>query len=711
MSSITASPGYSLRRIFRKVRVRGKSLASRTLPSTELSKLTQLLPSPSQLQLCRPGLRHGPVPLKRDVADSRTGIDRFFLRWVSNKHHYGASRTKEWATGLTNLVAEIEVLSEPERESRFTENLHTLRQNQQNLELLDIALAHACVSAREVLGLSPRLNQMIAARLMLRGVSVEMATGEGKTLAIALAACVVALTGTPLHVLTANDYLAERDVNFLRPFYEAFGLTVSSSLSSSELENRKAAYQSDIVYVTGKQVAFDWLSDAMSSGVSVESLASRLGDLAKTPSESGQNSKMLRGLCMAIVDEADSLLVDEARTPLVLAAAHHVNSIDDTEATIALGLAEQLMEGVHYIVDFRERSITLTDDGKEELRQLAEKVSQVWKSSRYRNERVVQSLTAIRLYKLDRDYIVRDGSVELLDAQTGRAMPDRRLQFGLHQLLEVKERCAATPDHTTIASIPFQHFFNRYIDLVGISGTLLEVQEEIHHIYGLEVVQVPSHLPSDRYDAPTIVYTEEETQIAAAVSEIKAKNSVGQPVLVCTRSVEQSNSMSEALHEAGLEHSVLNAYQDSEEAGIVSMAGRLGQITVATNMAGRGTDIPLGDGSADRGGLHVLSMGFNDARRIDRQLLGRSSRQGDPGSTQTMLSIEDPYLQDAMSPILKSLIKKALKHGRQKMASDFIRVTQRLIEKRHRKERVVMYKSRKKIDRYLAFGGQQEHLL
>jgi len=378
---------------------------------------------------------------------------------------------------------------------------------------------------------------------------------------------------------------------------------------------------------------------------------------------------------------------------------------EKTEAVVALGLAEQLRESTDYIVLSSTRHVRLTDEGRKALAKLSSKVTHIWGSSRYREERVIQALTALHLFELDRDYIVHDGKLNLMDAHTGRSMTDRRLPHGLHTLLELKEKCTPTPQHETVASVPFQEFFKRYHGLIGISGTLREVATEIHNVYGRYVVPVPSHLPSKREDISSEVFLDRPTQLQTMVDEVKRRNKLGQPVLVCTRSVEQSLGVSSLLSTHSLPHQVLNAYQDADEADIVSKAGQAGCVTVATNMAGRGTDIPLGESVAALGGLHVISLAFNDARR-----LGRAARQGDPGSYQALISLDDPYLAEAMPAFIGWLTGTCVRKGQQKCAVMLHWITQWRTERKHKKERLLMYESRESLERQLAFGGKPEHL-
>lgn len=665
----------------------------------------------TDLCFSRPGLRYGPSPSRRELPDRRSRLDRLLSRWLSYRHsnQYSVEQSSAWLRQLAQQTETLENLCLEQRNVERAALVQRWRHGACKEELLDDALAHVCVAVKTSVQLCPRANQRLAARAMLHGKCVEMATGEGKTLAVAMAAGAAALSGTPVHVLTANNYLAARDADYLKPVYQSLGLRVASAESTLEVAERRNAYTADVVYVTAKQVAFDWLNDCQQCGESPESLASRLTVLTQTSSRPTR-APMLRGLCLALVDEADSLLVDEARIPLVLAASQGDDSATDTEAVVALGLAEQLREGIDYNVLSTTRLVQLTDSGRTELLRISRNVAQLWQSSRYREEGVGQALTAVHRFKRDRDYIVREGRVELLDAHTGRALPDRRLPHGLHRLLEMKEKCAPTPQQETIASVPFQHFFRRYMGLAGISGTLSEVAGEIHHVYDRRVVRVPSHRPCRRIDLPSIVFADRSNQLQALVKDVCQRQEQQQPVLVCTRSVEQSLGVSAMLTAHTLPHQVLNAYQDADEAAIVAIAGQRGQVVVATNMAGRGTDIPLGDAVAELGGLHVISLAFNDARRLDRQLAGRAARQGDPGSCQQILSLDDPYLIEPMPTIVRKLAKALIQRGWQQPVILIIRLTQLRMERRHSRERLTLYRSREKLERHLAFGGQQDHL-
>lgn len=664
--------------------------------------------SPDSLNLCRPGLRYGEAPAQPVKPDRRNFLDRVLqrqLRALGNRR-YTPKHARQWLERLEKQGERLAKLDHAQRVALLGSLSRSLQRNVNYPGCTAIGLAYATQVAHETLGLAARSNQLLAARALLQSNCVEMATGEGKTLSIALAASVAALSRAPVHILTSNDYLAERDASSMQPFYEKLGLSCASALSSMSVDQRRAAYRADITYVTGKQVAFDWLSDSLAAGSTSDTLATRLESMTQ-PGAGAATAPILRGLCLAIVDEADSLLIDEARVPLVLASAQKDQNVVDTESIIALTLAEKLNEGIDFQRVRASGQIRLTDEGREELEKLSQRISRVWHSARFREEKVSQALVALYNFRLNEDYIVRDGKLELVDVHTGRPLPDRRLQFGLHRMLELKEKCKPTPDHDTVASIPFQHFFTRYRSLVGISGTLHEVRGELMHIYRLNVLRIQPHRPCQRREMPDKILTNTASQLESMVADVSRRHERGQPVLICTRSVEQSMGTSAMLQAHGINNTVLNAYQDADEAEIVANAGQRGVVTVATNMAGRGTDIPLGEGVASLGGLHVLSLAFNEARRLDRQIAGRAARQGDPGSFQRMISLEDPYLKEETSDGVRKLATSLAGWKRHWAASVLVQLVIRRIEWKHKRIRITAYKAREGLERALAFSGQK----
>jgi len=556
-------------------------------------------------------------------------------------------------------------------------------------------------TAHRVLGMRHFDVQLMGGQVLLDGMLAEMDTGEGKTLTATLAACTAAFAGIPVHVITVNDYLVTRDVELLRPLYEALGLSVGAVVDGMDADARRAAYRADVTYVTNKQVAFDYLRDRMVLGDARGGL--RLG-LERLYEESARVDRLiLRGLCYAIVDEADGVLVDEARTPLIISRP---GDSDGQERVYlqALSLAARLEQDADYVVDLRERDVRLTDAGGARLDALTHPLGGVWSGRRRREELVRQALQARCLFQPDQHYLVRDGEVQIIDEYTGRVMPDRSWERGLHQMIEAKEGCEITGQRETLARISYQRFFRRYLRLAGMSGTAREVAGELWSVYRLGVVTIPANRPVRRTGCGERVYARADARWDAVVARIAELHAAGRPVLVGTRSVSASERLSAALEREGLEHSVLNARQDAEEAEIVARAGAAGRITVATNMAGRGTDIRLGPGVAERGGLHVIATERHEARRIDRQLFGRCGRQGDPGSFEAIVSLEDDLVANFARPWLP--VVGAARGG---LAARLrVRRAQRSAERRHARVRRELLKLDEQLGRVLAFSGRPE---
>ena len=478
-------------------------------------------------------------------------------------------------------------------------------------------------------------SQLFAAAILLDGQLAEMATGEGKTYAAAAAAAVAALAGAPVHVITANQYLATRDAQALAPFYAALGLTVGTIEQSQSGDQRRAVYRADVVYCTAREIVFDYLRDRQTIGRLRTDIARRAAELTSSQSP----PPLLRGLCVAIIDEADSVLLDDATMPLILS-----ESVVDPQHRAflwqALGIARQLSATTHYTIDARTRTAELTQSGRERLTELAVTLDASWHSERRRNEVVSTALAALHAYHIDHDYLVREGRVEILDQVTGRAAPGRVWSRGLQGLIELKEKCRVTGDTRTIAQITYQRFFPRYLRLSGMSGTLREARGELRATYGLEVVRVPLRKPSRRTRLPDRLFPDDDSRWAAVAERISRFHTEKRPVLVGTDSVADSETLSHQLSARGIAHEVLNARHDSVEASIIAHAGSSGAVTVSTNMAGRGTDIVLEADVAARGGLHVMCCQHNGARRLDRQIEGRAARQGDPGSVETWLALD-----------------------------------------------------------------------
>jgi preprotein translocase subunit SecA len=563
-------------------------------------------------------------------------------------------------------------------------------------------------AASRTMGMRHYDVQLMAGWGLLQGKLVEMATGEGKTFAAALPAATVALAGYPVHVITVNDYLASRDAAELEPVYRFLGLTVGTVVAGMERPDRAAAYARSIVYTTNKDLAFDYLRDGVALAgwkgtlhLAVERLRRRRSD---------RPDLVLRGLHFAIVDEADSVFIDEARTPLILSA-----TVAPAEETVvneqALVLARQLVEETHFTVDPARRLISLEEAGKEHLEAISEELGGIWTSVRAREELVGRALAALILFRRDQHYVVAEGKVQIVDESTGRLMPDRSWERGLHQLVEAKEGCDPTPRRETIARITYQRLFRRFIRLGGMTGTGKEVSPEIRHVYGLDIVRIPLNRPSQRqYRRPRVCLTKAEKLrlIADAVEAVAL--GAGRPILIGTRSVVASHEVSAILRERGIDHALLNAMQDREEAEIVTRAGQPGAVTVATNMAGRGTDIRLGRGVAESGGLHVVLTEYHESRRLDRQLFGRSGRQGDPGSCEAVVSLEDEIFTTyvpRMTKAVSRLVARGVPGARLAFAA--LRwFAQSTAEHRGVVARKYNLGEDQRLDRVLAFSGRGE---
>jgi preprotein translocase subunit SecA len=476
--------------------------------------------------------------------------------------------------------------------------------------------------------------QLVGGWAMLNGMLAEMETGEGKTITATLAAATAALAGHAVHVVTVNDYLAARDAEWMRPVYEALGLSVGCVRQGMEPNARRAAYRCDVTYCTNKELAFDYLRDRMVLGGKPRLIGAKVDALS---GNDALQRLLLRGLQFAIVDEADSVLVDEARTPLILSAQARQGQEERLHRD-ALDLAQQLSEG-----DFRigDQGVEIRDSGLDKLETLIGPLSGVWRGPRRREQLVRQALTALHVFQRDKHYLLRDGKVVIIDENTGRLMPDRSWEQGMHQLIELKEGCEVTGRRDTLARISYQRFFRRYVHLAGMTGTAREVAGELWAVYRLRVATIRTHKPGRRRRLADRIYGASGLKWRAVVERVAELRRAGRPVLIGTRSVAASETLAAHLDGAGLPYRLLNARQDRDEAEIIARAGDAGCVTVATNMAGRGTDIKLAPGVAEAGGLHVIATELNDSARIDRQLFGRCARQGDPGSGEAILAVDE----------------------------------------------------------------------
>jgi preprotein translocase subunit SecA len=543
-----------------------------------------------------------------------------------------------------------------QRATNLHEKAGELRPLLRRAGLRDIGLAAQCFAlvreaAERSIGQRHFDVQLLGGWAMLNGRVAEMQTGEGKTLTATLAAATAALAGRAVHVVTVNDYLAGRDAADMGPIYRALGLTVGCIQHGMDPEARRAAYRCDVTYCSNKEVAFDYLRDRIALGGRPRPIAMRVNALAGAQ-DAGR--LLLRGLQFAIVDEADSVLVDEARTPLILSAQAKHGQEEKLHGQ-ALELARQLGEAGFTV---RDHSIEITDAGLARLEELAHGLGGIWQGPRRREQLVRQALTALQLFRRDKHYLVRDGKVQIIDENTGRLMPDRSWEQGLHQLIELKEGCEVTGRRETLARISYQRFFRRYLELSGMTGTAREVAAELWAVYRLRVATIPTNRPMRRTRFADRIYGRSERKWQAVVERIRELIAEGRPVLVGTRSVAASEELARQLETAGVAYRLLNARQDREEAEIIARAGEPRRVTVATNMAGRGTDIKLAPGIAELGGLHVISTELNDSARIDRQLFGRCARQGDPGSCEAILAVDEDLITSYM-PLASALERLA----------------------------------------------------
>jgi preprotein translocase subunit SecA len=548
--------------------------------------------------------------------------------------------------------------------------------------------------------------QLIGAWVLLHGRVSEMDTGEGKTLTATLAATAAALAGMPVHVITANDYLAQRDAAELEPLYAALGLSVGHPRHGMSAEQRRAAYARPVVYVSNKEIAFDFLRDRVQLGARHRRLGARLEHLAAVASPF--SGLVLRGLCFALVDEADSVLVDEARTPLIISAPAADGDADGCYAQ-ALALARALDTGRDFERLAQERRVELTEHGRRRLDTLCRDLDGIWRGPRRREQLIGQALAALHLYERDVHYLVRDDKVQIVDEYTGRILADRSWEQGLHQMVEAKEAVPVTGERKALARTSYQDFFRRYLHLCGMTGTARELAAELHAVYGLHVVRVPTHRPSRRRALRSRVFAMTAHKWRAVAAHVQAVHRSGRPVLVGTRSVAAADAASRALAELGVPHRVLSASQDRAEAEVIAAAGARGAVTVATNMAGRGTDIKLAGGVAQLGGLHVLATELHDARRIDRQLYGRCARQGDPGDHVAFVALDDALLTENVPGVGLDLLRRALRlPGGELLATRVLRLAQNRAERRHLQVRRRLLKNDERLADSLAFSGSEQ---
>ncbi len=586
-----------------------------------------------------------------------------FKKVFGSKNDRFLRKTRPLVRKINALEPDMEKLADEDFAARMNELKIEVQENGKSLdELLPEVFALVREASRRVLGMRHYDVQLVGGIALHKGKIAEMKTGEGKTLVATLAVALNALSGKGVHVVTVNDYLANRDAQWMGKIYSFLGLSTGVIVHGLEDEERKAAYSADITYGTNNEFGFDYLRDNMKFYA---------GQLVQ------------RGHNFAIVDEVDSILIDEARTPLIISGASEESvglyrSIDDIVCKL---------EPAHYTIDEKARTAMLTDAGVARCEELLRIDNLFDPANITQQHHILQALKAHLVFKRDVDYIVQEDKVVIVDEFTGRLMEGRRYSDGLHQALEAKEHVTIAAENQTLASITFQNYFRLYDKLSGMTGTADTEAVEFQQIYNLEVMSIPPNRPMIRKDLPDLIFQSRREKYDAIVQSIAELHKKGQPVLVGTISIETSEMLSQRLHRLGIPHNVLNAKQHAREAEIVAQAGQPGKVTIATNMAGRGTDIVLGEGVVDLGGLHILGTERHESRRIDNQLRGRSGRQGDPGSSRFYLSLEDDLMRLFGSDRIKGLMEKlGLKDGEaieNRMVTRAVENAQKRVEAHH----------------------------
>ena len=581
---------------------------------------------------------------RRVKAPELRNLDQFLngaVGWYKN-HRPVVPRLRATADRVEALEPEIKNLGSSQFRAAVEDCAALGRLGQLTGPNLDRAVAVAREAAVRALGLRPFPCQIMGALAMSEGFIAEMATGEGKTLTAALAAGIWAWSGKPVHIITVNDYLVARDAEEMSPVYHLLGSKVGHVIHETKTHERHDHYRRNVVYVTSKELVADFLRDQIALGPlrsGTQAAVKMLG------SGRGVGRLLVPGLFRVIVDEADSLMVDEGVTPLIISGApeegeeaHNADLFREAHK-----LASLLEEGRDFKIDWAIRQCDLNQRGQNRLDELAEmENSGFWKGKRRREELVTQALNGIWCFLRDEQYLVNEkGKVQIIDEFTGRVMKDRSWRHGLHQAVEVKEGAKITADKENLARLSFQRFFRSYPHVSGMTGTAWESRGEMWQIYQRPIVRIPTNKPCIRIHLPPKMFDKTDQKYDAVVARVCELNDKGVPVLVGTRSVLSSQEISRRLDAANRKHRVLNATQTAQEASIVAEAGQMGKITVATNMAGRGTDIKLARGVADLGGLHVVSTEPATSGRVDRQLFGRAARQGDPGCAQLFACAED----------------------------------------------------------------------
>lgn len=619
-------------------------------------------------------------------------FNKFFDRLFNGSNERDIKKMRQLVEGKINpQESALKKLSDSSLANKTNEFKARLAKGETLDDILPDAFAVIREASRRVLGMRQFDVQLIGGIILHRGNIAEMGTGEGKTLVATAPVYLNALEGKGAHVITVNDYLAKRDSEWMGQVYKFLGLSVGLIVHDLDFEQRKIAYNSDITYGTNNEFGFDYLRDNMVSSL---------------------DQMVQRPLHYCLIDEVDSILIDEARTPLIISGPGQ-KSTDNYY--VMSKLVPQLKLGEDYTIDEKQKTVAPTEAGVSKMEKML-KVDNLYDTDNLElNHLFVQALRAQAMMERDRDYVVKDGEVVIVDEFTGRLMYGRRYSDGLHQAIEAKEGLQVQRESQTLATITFQNYFRMYDKLAGMTGTAKTEEQEFIKIYGLEVFQVPTNRPVQRKDLPDVIFKTKRGKYRAVVREIERRHATGQPMLIGTTSIEQSEQLSHMLKEAGIVHNVLNAKYHELEAQIVAQAGQKGQVTIATNMAGRGTDIVLGEGVSELGGLAIIGTERHESRRIDNQLRGRAGRQGDPGSSQFFLSLEDDLLRifggDNIKKFMEKMGLEEDEEIRSSMVSSAIQKAQKRVEERNfdirkyvleyddvmNQQRKVVYEQRRKI--------------
>ena len=562
-------------------------------------------------------------------------FDKFFDRLFNGSNEKEVKKIRKIVEQQINPLEDgLKKLSDSSLANKTNEFKARLAKGEPLDDLLPEAFAVVREASRRVLGMRHFDVQLIGGIVLHRGNIAEMCTGEGKTLVATAPVYLNALEGKGVHVITVNDYLAKRDSEWMGQVYKFLGLSVGLIVHDLDFQQRKIAYNSDITYGTNNEFGFDYLRDNM-----VTSL----------------DQMVQRPLHYCLIDEVDSILIDAALTPLIISGTGQKST--DNYYVMAK-LVPHMKKDEDYTIDEKQKTVAPTEAGVAKMEKMLHVENLYDAENLELNHLFVQALRAQTMMQRDKDYVVKDGEVVIVDEFTGRLMYGRRYSDGLHQAIEAKEGLEVQRESQTLATITFQNYFRMYDKLAGMTGTAKTEEQEFIKIYGLPVIQIPTNKPIQRKDLPDVVFKTKRGKYRAVVKEVERRHATGQPILIGTTSIEQSEELSHMLDAAKIPHSVLNAKYHEKEAAIVALAGQKGAVTIATNMAGRGTDIQLGDGVAELGGLAIIGTERHESRRIDNQLRGRAGRQGDPGSSQFFLSLEDDLLRIFGGDNIKKFMEK-----------------------------------------------------